>query len=407
MKQYIPNHMKIQSIYLGTWVQRTSIHLKEIYNFLSDKKTVSGLDDQKSRQFWEGLKLTDVELHEELDFDFIKAKDKDASVVITEDGVILLRHNGESINDAIKEFDDLYSNRLGKAINFLFSLGAPLPKELTKVDELFPVIVIASGASQDGIKSIFESNSDKLISSSKEDSISIYDGERTIVVHIDNTESPLEISLEDLVTYLVFIREFEVQLSNYLNLHRTIWDRISLIRESKSLKYNDFPRVREKILDFLREISFVKARLEQMRNNIVSRDKLIEPKLEQTIRVLGINRFDHLEANQKYIRELWTMTEDYATGTLSLLDSLFSENTQIELNAIKFFTLVAAMTSFFGMNIAFPWEERWGDVYQSSIEVVILILVLCLILYFVITKFIYQRKFKISFGKDPYRPGNK
>ena len=52
--------------------------------------------------------------------------------------------------------------------------------------------------------------------------------------------------------HMVFAREFERQLSDGLRLHREIWDRISAIRESKNMRYRDFPAIRHHLLDFLK-----------------------------------------------------------------------------------------------------------------------------------------------------------
>jgi Mg2+ and Co2+ transporter CorA len=90
------------------------------------------------------------------------------------------------------------------------------------------------------------------------------------------------------------------------------------------------------------------------------------------------------------------MTIDYVKDTLNFLESLFQENTQRELNTLKFITLIAAITSFFGMNIAFPWDERWHEIYVSSFTVVAIIAVVCFIFYFVLKLLIYNRYFTIQ-----------
>ena len=122
----------------------------------------------------------------------------------------------------------------------------------------------------------------------------------------------------------------------------------------------------------------------------------------EELKKLGMLKFDHLEANQKYITHLWQMTIEYAKGSLSLLESLYQENTQKELNAIKFITFGALITGFFGMNIAFPWEDRWIDVKWSSFIVLLIILSLFISFFYILKIAIYNRNFLVQQKKKDF-----
>lgn len=109
-----------------------------------------------------------------------------------------------------------------------------------------------------------------------------------------------------------------------------------------------------------------------------------------------MDRFELLTASQKYVAHLWQMTIDYATSTIKLLDSLYTENTQKELSALRMITILGVITGFFGMNIAFPWEDRWSDIFSSSLMVLGVMAILAAIGYSIIKIRIYNRKFKIQ-----------
>ena len=138
-----------------------------------------------------------------------------------------------------------------------------------------------------------------------------------------------------------------------------------------------------------------KARIRQMDDIIVTRKNIRNGMSTETLDALKMNRIDNLTGDIKYIEDLWEMTIDYAKNTLQLIESLSQENIRRELNALKFVTLIAAVTSFFGMNIAFPWEERWPQTMQSSFIVVGIIILLLIMFYYFLKIFVYQRKFKL------------
>ena len=54
--------MKIENIYIGTWIPRASIHLKEIYKFLdSGESFVKDLDPKKIKALKENLLIDKIE----------------------------------------------------------------------------------------------------------------------------------------------------------------------------------------------------------------------------------------------------------------------------------------------------------------------------------------------------------
>lgn len=389
--------MIADSLYLGVWFQRTHLHLQEMYHFFKSHKGIEGLAREKLIAHWKSLAIKNLRLHEEHDFDYIRFTSGAIEITIFEDGIILLRTSA-SAKDFKKDshrIEEYYSKKLGTALAYLFSRGAPLPKELNRVSEAFPLLYVRTLPQVMSGVNFIKKIGDSMRANAHADGFHSVFGERVIVVDVEESRSGEGTLVEELVQNFVFFREFERQLGHYLSLHRTMWDNISHIRNSHSLRYKDFPVIREQMLSFLETMSFVSARLKQMEDILSVRTAIVHPHITAICLGLGMRRHAQLKAEQAYVRHLWQMTVEYVERTLDLLDSLFQENTQRELSAMRFIILLSALTSFFGMNIAFPWEERWMTAYPHSFAVVSIITIAAIGLYYFLKFIVFYRKFVI------------
>lgn len=388
--------MKLERMYLATWLQRTTVHLEEIHNFFTRNFDQLILAPEVLEGFHQDINAKNVIFNELNDFDILRAEMNGMDFLATEDGVLMLSAKVSSVAETRETLERYYEGHLGPAIAYLFSRGAPLPKQLAALEEVYPILLVVRNASQKEIDELFAQMGDECSSFVQSGNVQIFFGKTFHVVRLLKNSRKVNGMLDDLLANVIFLREYDKQLRGYLNLHRVMWDEVSQIRESKTVRYRDFPAVRKKIMDFLKTLSFVKARLSQMADINIARRDLLRPEVKDELKAMGLGRFENELADQKYIADLWQMTIEYVKGTLDLLESLFQENTQRELNTLKFFTLIAATTSFFGMNIAFPWEERWPDTYLSSAAVVALIVSVCFLFYFALKEMIYNRYFVIQ-----------
>lgn len=392
------NKGRVEKVYLTTWLQRTSLHLKEIYNFVALGQSLPGLDLQKVTQYRRNLEFKSAEFGECLGLENLKLFCDGAEITVTEDGVVMITH-AASLSDFNKErayLYDFYDRRLGPSLSYLFSRGAPLPRELVHSGDFYPLLVLTTDFNLEDAKKFLESEGDVLINSNQGKEVDFFVGKKISL--LNHRRDPFWKGLEasQLVMNVEFILEFENQLHDYLNLHRTIWEEIDRIREFRSLRYRDFPKVREKLLAVYKNLSFVSARLAQMKDLSEARRLAIDSKVMTVLKDIGMERFDHMKSDQEYITHLWTMTKDYASGTMELLEFLYEENTQKELTALKYITLVGAVTSFFGMNIAFPWDDTWDLKLGYSLEVVALIFIILTGFYYYLKFLVYNRKFSIK-----------
>ncbi|MSU54636.1 MAG: hypothetical protein EXS48_02235 [Candidatus Staskawiczbacteria bacterium] len=388
--------MKIKNISLGIWMPRTSMHLREIYHFLSgDNAPIDGLDIKILAKFRQNLEVTDVHFIRETEADAIEASCKKVGIRISQEGIIVLelkKKAGEFSKEDIVLLENFFIKKFSPAIKYLFSLGAPLPKELQHIKEAYPIIITVDNCSKEELSQFTKEKGIVIYSESVSDTVDFLFGESISIVNVKNSSANIDWLMGD----FVFLKEFPRQLANYLNVHRQIWEKIDTIRESKSIAYKNFSHLRDTINSFLKTLSLMKARINQMEDIILTKKEIRNPENLKELNQLKMNRIANLIGDVKYTQDLWEMTTDYTKDTLNFIESLAQENIQRELGALKFITLIAAITSFFGMNIAFPWEERWPFIFKSSFVVIGIIILISLLFYYFLKIFVYNRKFNIN-----------
>ena len=302
--------------------------------------------------------------------------------------------NIDDLVSSVKKIGDFYINRFGPSLAYLFSRGAPLPQTLVDMKEIYPMIIFGEDISQNEAKKIFDLQNDQLLTQVSSDDLTIFYGKEVEVINTQKTDTNK--MFDSFIINLVFTRSYSELLKRYLTAHRSVWTDISLIKESRELRYRDFPATRNKILNFLKTISFIQTRLQQMSEIISARNAFVSKTEKQKLSDLGLESFDVLKSSSLYFLNLWQMTGDYANSTLTLFESLVEENTQREIRMLQQVTIAGMIVGFFGMNIAFPWEERWPSIFISSFVVIGAIILAMIIFYQVFKKIIDNRRFNIS-----------
>lgn len=378
---------------------RASMHLREMYNFLgTDKNPVRGLDAKKLAEFKKALGVVKVHFIRETEADRIEALFGKVAITISEEGIMVLELRKEnSIGSPAQDLEFLerfFLEKFSPALKYLFSLGAPLPKELLHIRETYPAIITIKDCPEDELKRFIEKEKIDIYSRTSSKKLDFLFGAKTSILLLKSEYENMAWLLQD----MVFLKEFPLQLANYVTIHRDIWEKVAKIREAKTIKYRDLAGFREQISAFLKTLSLMKARLNQMDDIIEARKEIIKEAEAEELNDLKINRMHNFIGDIRYVEDLWDMTIDYTKDTLNLIESLSQENIQRELRALKFITLISAITGFFGMNIAFPWEERWPAVFRSSFAVIGIIIFVAVAFYYFLKLFIYKRTFKLKLG---------
>ncbi len=342
--------MKITNVYIGGWFQRTMLQLTEIYDFLRECKSQLKLDPEKLQEYRKALSIGKIDYGVDGE-EYIKfTTSYDISVRIYEDGLICLNNSKVSEDTLFADLDkvtDYYENKLSPAFSYLFSLGAPVPKELANIETVFPYFIVFDNATKDEIAD--------LLSRTEKQKYFEFTCERYDVVRgdkyyfINNKKQSLD-KIEKYIEEQVFIREFKGQLHRYLNLHRVIWEKIDAVKENAKVKGVDIVKFTSKLEGYSKTINLIDGRINQMGTYIGTRERIAKNDRELT-EFLAISgyRFETLKDTLDYIKYLWDMTQTYVSSAQKLFNGLKSDVTSKSINSLTIVTSMSAGASIISL----------------------------------------------------------
>ncbi len=141
--------MKISEIYIGGWFQRTMLQLSEIYVFLRDGTSQLKLNKRKLAELRDNLGIGSIEYGVQGEEFISIMTSEQIRIKIFEDGLIVLGTDQVSEETMFADIENLksyYESRLSPAINYIFSLGASVPKELANIENIYPYFVVCDNA---------------------------------------------------------------------------------------------------------------------------------------------------------------------------------------------------------------------------------------------------------------------
>lgn len=357
--------MKISNVYIGGWFQRTMLQLTEIYDFLRECKSQLNLDSDKLQEFRKSLEIGKIDygVDGEEYIEFITALN--IKVKIFEDGLITVNNHNVTEDTLFADLDkvtDYYENKLSPALNYLFSLGAPVPKELANIETIYPYFIVCDDVTKDDIH--------ELLSRTEKQKYFEFENEKYDVVRgdkyyfINNKKQSIE-NIEKYIESQVFIREFKGQLHRYLNLHRTIWEKIDEIDEKARVKGSEIITFMTKLDGYSRTINLIDGRINQMSTYISTREKIAKSDSELT-EFLAISgyRYETLRDTLLYIQYLWDMTQTYVNSAKSTINSVKSDVTDSSISSLTIVTSMSAGASVLSLlSESKPSFDVWGIVY--------------------------------------------
>src|SRR3989338_499881 len=151
------SYMKVTRMYLVTWLQRTTIHLKEMHDFFRGNYKSIHLDPKQLEKYRKALSVSSVELTEENDFEVLRMKSGPYQFSVVEDGIFALSTDGiTDIAKSRKDLEKYHRNKMGPALAYLFSRGARLPKSLNDISEFYPIIMTVEDANENDVKKLYK-----------------------------------------------------------------------------------------------------------------------------------------------------------------------------------------------------------------------------------------------------------
>lgn len=350
--------MKIRDIYIGGWFQRTMLQLTEIYDFIRFGESELKLDKRKLKTLRENLQIKTIDYGTE-GLEYISFETMHGIIVkIYEDGLIVLNdHNTseEVLFDDIKALEDYYEKKLSPAINYIFSLGAPVPKELAGIQTVYPYFIVTDKAKKEEIQHLLDGVDKQKYFEFSDDRVDILRGDKYYFL---NSKKEGALNFERYIEEQIFIREFKGQLHRYLNLHRIIWEKIDVVKERAKIKGKDILKFNNKLDGYAKTITLIDGRIAQMGTYIGTREKLAKanPDIVEFLGIMGY-RYETLKDTLSYIQRLWSMTNNYVNQAKSLFRSLQGEVTEKSLSSLTIVTSMGVGASLLGYFDATSWPS--------------------------------------------------
>lgn len=329
--------MKIERIQLGYWYPLTTLHLAEIQDFFASHRTPLHLNGTKLVSLRSklgivssGLKLGELEYIDML-------AQSDISVRIFEDGLVTISDNHTELKRDITELTNYFERAYLPAIRYLFSIGAPAPKELAGIDQETPVFIVTRGASRTQALGILKEVGVSLEFELDTKDMELYHGGEFFVV---NAKSHFA-GVEELIETWIYFKEFKSQLHHYMNLHRSIWTQIEAIKEERYISGWQVKSQRTKLESYKKTIELIEARISQMDLYIGSRNHVATSRgwdayLSDVLQF----RYTNLEHTHDYVKSLWGMTKQYVDSAIQVLTEI---NTQSTKTSVQTLTVISSI----------------------------------------------------------------
>ena len=339
--------MKISDIYIGGWFQRTMLQLSEIYDFLRTCKTELKLNPKKLGEYRDNLKITNIEYGVSMEEFIYFSTAVGINVKIFEDGLITLNYSDTTEDTLLSDVDkvqDYYENRLSPALNYLFSLGAPVPKELAGIKNVYPYFIVCEKATQNQIRDLLAKTEGQEYFEFENDKYSVVRGDKYYFI---NNKSKSSEEIERYIEEQVFIREFKGQLHRYLNIHRIIWEKIDEVKDHAKVKGFEIVKFTTKLEAYAKTINLIDTRIKQMNTYIPTREKIAKNDVELTefLEIFGY-RYETLRDTLEYVQYLWSMTQNYVTAAQEQFESLKADVTNKSVTSLTIVTSMGAGAAF-------------------------------------------------------------
>jgi hypothetical protein len=222
------------------------------------------------------------------------------------------------------------------AINFLFSLGAPTPKILANIHTNHPAVVYSPTA--------LPNQSDEIYSSFSSGDFTVHKSPEYIFI-----TAPAASSIQELIEMQIFFREFKDQLEKYLDIHRTIWEDISTIKNLQSVKGYEVAHYRSLLDSYQKTISLINNRINQMGTYVQTRSEIARDlHLDAHLVKLFQFKFATLTDTLAYIKEIWSMTRDYLNSAIQILVEIDTKATNRSIKSLQIITTIGVTSGLLG-----------------------------------------------------------
>ena len=335
--------MKISQIYIGGWFQRTMLQLSEVYDFLRNGESQLKLSKKKLAELRKDLNIGSVEYGVAGEEFVVFTTAEHLRIKIFEDGLIVIGTEDVSEDTLfadIEKLKDYYEQRLSAAFNYIFSLGAPVPKELAHIENIYPYFVVCDNASREDIAELLSRTERQKYFEFDNKNYSVLRGDKYYFINNKKTSRP---KVERYVEEQIFIREFKGQLHRYLNLHRIIWEKIDQVKDRAKVRGSDVLKFSTKLESYRKTVTLIDGRIRQMSTYISTRERIAKQdhELEEFLAISGF-RYETLRDTLDYIKDLWDMTKNYVDSAQKLFEGIKQDVTSSSIDSLTIVTSMSA-----------------------------------------------------------------
>lgn len=337
--------MVIHKIYIGGWFQRTTLHLTEMWDFLKYGKSHLDFKAEDLVEARARLSLSEVR-RESGPLEYISVTTKEnINFRIYEDGLIILEKDFRNLADDFEKIKSYYDDKLSKSLSFIFSKGAPVPKELANIKTILPYIVTLTDATRESVKDIFHEFDEEMYSVLSTKSIDVFRSPGIIL--LNNMQD--ERLTREIVESQIFFREFKSQLHRYLAIHRELWEKIRKIKESGAIKGTDIDTLRNELSGYQKTVNLIGARINQMPAYVQTRKKITDiEKVDEYLQPLFQFKFETLLDTHEYIKHLWDMTKNYLASAIEIFTELQGKSTKNTISSLQLVTTIGVVAAIVG-----------------------------------------------------------
>ena len=337
--------MTINKIYIGGWLQRTTLHLTELYDFLKYGKSHLDFPAQELEKARSPLGIADV-TRESGPLEYILVKTSAGiEFRMYEDGLIVLEKEFNSLREDFDAIKDYYDNKLAKSFSLIYSKGAPIPKELANIKTILPYIVTADDASEEEARKLFADFDEEIHAVVASKNTQVYRGAG--IIFINNLRD--EKLARSVIESQIFFREFKSQLHRYLNIHRIVWEKIDAVKDRQTVKGTEIDATRNELADYQKTIQLIGARIDQMDTYLQTRQKITNLQvIDEYLQPLFQFKFETLADTHKYIKYMWVMTQSYLDSVIQTFVELQQKSTKNTISSLQLITTIGVVAAILG-----------------------------------------------------------
>ncbi len=385
--------MDIAKIYIGGWFQRTTLHLTEVYDFLHNGKSDLNFRLDDLLKMRDSLGLESVERVNWL-LEYLVIKNKKLGWRMYEDGLIVLeKEYSGSIKDDFFDLENYYDHTLSPAISYIFSKGAPVPKELANIKTLLPFIVVIRKAKKEEVEEFFAQFGENIYSETQEEDLTIYKSPKIILLISDKKET----DMRNLIESQIFFREFKTQLHKYLNIHRLIWDEIAQIKERGVIKGREARALKTRLDQYQKTVELISSRIDQMDTYLKTRGKIsANGKTENLLGKVFMYKFETLENTLNYVKDLWKMTDRYLNSANKLFTDIQAESTKTAISSLQLITTLGVVAAIIG----YLGRDKLPAITLEGLVFFTLLVFITWLANFLVNKIFSEKDYKITSKKE-------